>query len=258
MKKQKLYVSAVSILAACILTGLFSATAVQAQDEDDSMILSMTEFVIKPGHTTQFREGVKAWKECYVENEGDWTWDMWSRVQGEGTVFGLTSFMENWAEMDDASDEAGQACSNLAMNLINPSVESANRNLSTNMPSMSRTPGDNMGLVSVTYWRVSNSSQFLETVAEITSAISEAEGEPRGYWYDVVGGGLTAPHYFVVGPYVNFAAMDNDRDGVWTVVENELGANRRAELQSNYRESVDQVWSYMWRHVADLSYAGSE
>jgi hypothetical protein len=69
MKTQKIYKSILSVLVACILTGILSAPAVQAQDEEDSMILSMTEFVIKPGHNTQFTEGVKAWKECYLEHE---------------------------------------------------------------------------------------------------------------------------------------------------------------------------------------------
>jgi len=32
--------------------------------EEGSMLLSTTEFTIKPGHYTQFREGVKAWKSC--------------------------------------------------------------------------------------------------------------------------------------------------------------------------------------------------
>ena len=54
------------------------------------------------------------------------------------------------------------------------------------------------------------------------------------------------------------SAMDNERDGVWTVVENQHGAEKRAELQHNYRESVDQNWSYMFRRVADLSHSGTE
>lgn len=257
MKTQNLLNNITIFLIGILLTGLFSTVA-EAQDEDESMILSMTEFVVKPGHNTQFIEGVKAWKACYLENEGEWTWNMWSRVQGEGTVYGLTSFMENWAEMDDSSDPAGQACSNLAMNLINPNIESATRNFADTMPAISKAPGATMGMVGVTYWRVSNNSLFMNTVSEVISAIREAEGEPRGFWYDVVGGGLSAPHYFVVTPYENFAAMDNERDGVWTIVENELGEDRRAELQQNFMESVDQSWSYMWRLVADLSYSGTE
>jgi hypothetical protein len=258
MKTQNRFKTIVTVLVACIFTGLFAIPVAQAQDEEGSMILSATEFTIKPGHNTQFREGVKAWKACYLEHEGEWTWNLWSRVQGEGNVYVLASFMENWAEMDDDSDEAGQACQNLAVNLINPNIEKSTRNLFRTIPSMSRAPGGAMDVINVTYWRVKNGSLFRETVSEIVSTKSSAEGESRGWWYSGFGGNLNAPHFFVVTPFENFAAMDIEREAVWTVVENELGADKRAELQHNYRESVDQNWSYMFRRVADLSHSGTE
>jgi len=258
MKTQKIYTSILSVLIAGILTGLFTAPAAQAQDEERSIILSATEFTIKPGHNTQFMEGVKTWKACYLEHDGEWTWNTWSRVQGEGNVYILSSFMENWAEMDDDSDEAGQACQNLAVNLINPNIEKSTRNLFRTIPSMSRAPGIAQDILDVTYWRVKNVTLFRETVTEVISAIRSAEGEPRGWWYSGIGGDLNAPHFFVVTSFENFAAMDNERDGVWTIVENQHGAEKRAELQHNYRESVDQNWSYMFRRVADLSHAGTE
>lgn len=258
MKTQNRFKTIVTVLVACILTGLIYAPAAQAQDEEGSMILSATEFTIKPGHNTQFMEGVKAWKACYLEHEGEWTWNIWNRVQGEGTVYILSSFMENWAEMDDDSDEAGQACQNLAVNLINPNIEKSTRNLFRTIPSMSREPGGAMDVINVTYWRAKNASLFRETVSEVVSTIRSTEGEPRGWWYSGIGGDLNAPHFFVVTPFENFAAMDNNRDRVWTIVENQHGAEKRAELQHNYRESVNQNWSYMFRRVADLSHAGEE
>lgn len=258
MKTQNIFKTVLPVLLACILSGIFSAPVAQAQDDEDSMLLSMTEFVIKPGHTTQFMEGVKAWKECYLEHEGEWTWNMWSRVQGEGNVYALTSFMENWAEMDDTSDEAGQACQNLAVNLINPNVEKATRNMANTIPSLSRAPGGAMDVLNVRYWRLNNHNLFRETVSEVESTLVDAEGEPRGWWYSGIGGDLNAPHYFVVTPYENFAAMDNERDDVWTVVENEHGEDKREELQNNYRESVDETWAFIWRRMADLSHSGTE
>jgi hypothetical protein len=36
-------------------------------------LMSVTEFAIKQGHEMQFREGIKAWKDCFIENEGEWT-----------------------------------------------------------------------------------------------------------------------------------------------------------------------------------------
>ena len=51
------------------------------QMQDESVLLGMTEFTIKPGRDTKFIEGVKSWKECYLKNEGTWNWDVWSRLQ---------------------------------------------------------------------------------------------------------------------------------------------------------------------------------
>lgn len=240
------------------LIAALASQNVRAQDNEESVIMSLTEFTIKPGHNTQFVEGVKTWKECYLEHEGEWTWYMSRRVQGTGNVYALRSYMENWAEMDDASDEAGQACRNLVVNLINPNVEKATTHLSRFIPSISKASGGSADVVNVIYWRVKNSTLFMETVREVVSTVREAEGEPRGYWYGSIGGDLNAPHYSLATPYKNFAAMDEERDGVWTVVENELGEEKRAELQNNFRESVDQSWSFMWRNVPDLSRNSSE
>lgn len=241
----------------CLITAMAGQDTL-AQDNDESVIMSLTEFTIKPGHNTQFMEGVKTWKECYLEHEGEWTWYMSRRIQGTGNVYALRSYMENWAEWDDASDEAGQACQNLAVNLINPNVEKATTYLSRSVPSVSKKSGNPGNVVNVMYVRVKNGTLFRDTVTEVVSAVRNAEGDARAYWYSAIGGGLDAPHYSAVTPYENFAAMDEERDGVWTVVENELGEEKRAELQQNFRESVDQVWSYMWRNVPDLSRNSSE
>ena len=238
-------------LAIFLITALASQNT-WAQDNEESVIMSLTEFTIKPGHNTQFVEGVKTWKECYLEHEGEWTWYMSRRVQGTGNVYALRSYMENWAEMDDASDEAGEACQNLVVNLINPNIEKATTHLSRFIPSISKA-GGSADVVNVMYVRVKNGTQFMETVREVESIVGDVEGEPRGYWYGSIGGDINAPHYSLATPYENFAAMDEERDHVWTVVENELGEEKRAELQSNFRESVDQIWSYMWRNVPDLA-----
>lgn len=250
--KQKMLILGAAV---CIIFSLTHQDA-KAQAEEGSMILSTTELTVKPGHNTQFREGIKAWKDCYLENEGEWTWNIWSRIQGEGNVYILSSFMENWAKMDDPSDEAGQACQMLARDLINTSVKKATTNLARTIPSMSMAPGTSGNVISVTFWRVKNGSLFRETAREINSILSNAEGGPRGFWYSAIGGGLDAPHYFVVVPYENFAAMDDPGDEVWTVVENEEGSEKREQLMADYRASVDQAWSYLYRRVEDLSHEG--
>jgi hypothetical protein len=102
-----------------------------AQTEPLGPLMSVTEFTIKPGHEMQFREGIKAWKACYLENNGDWTWRMWRRQQGEGSVFVLASDMANWAEMDK-TDESGKKCRDLATSLINPHVDKATSHVNMN------------------------------------------------------------------------------------------------------------------------------
>ena len=242
-------------LATLVFISTFTLHDALAQDNNQSRILSMTQFSIKGGHDMQFREGVSAWKTCYLENNGEWEWNMWSRVQGEGTVYGLTSFMNNWAEMDDNNDEAGAACQSLAQNMIIPHIESSERDMARTMPEMSKTPTEAMEVVSVYYWRVNNNTKFMNTVRSVESALRKVEGEPRGFWYSSVGGDLDAPHYFVVTPYANFAAMDSPMDSVWDVVEESNGKKTRDQLQADYRDSVDQSWSFMWRRVGDLSHA---
>lgn len=245
-------------LVAVLTMGTLPVNTVNAQAlEEGSMLLTTTELTIKPGHNTQFQEGVKAWKQCYLDNEGDWTWDVWSRMNGTGNVYVLASFMGSWAEMDNTSDEAAQACQNLAEKLINTSVETATRNLSRTIPSLSKVEPVPNDVINVTYWRVNNSTLFMESIGEIVTAMSNAEGDSRGYWYSSNGGDLNTPHYFVVTPYENFAAMDVPRDGVWSVVENELGKSERERLQANGLATVDQQWSYMFRRVTELSHSGN-
>ena len=45
--------------------------------ENESFLLNMSEITVKPGHEAQFVEGVKSWKACYLENEGQDKWNIW-------------------------------------------------------------------------------------------------------------------------------------------------------------------------------------
>ena len=240
-------------LAILVFVSTLAVNDAMAQDDNPSRLLSMTEFTIKGGHDTQFREGVTAWKTCYLEHDGDWEWNMWRRVQGEGIVYGMTSFMDLWAEMDD-TDEAAMACRSLAQSMITPHVETVVRNIARTIPELSKSAAAPMEAISVYYWRVNNRAKFMDTVRSTQSVTRKVEGEPRGYWYSLVGGDLNAPHYFVVTPYENFAAMDTPRDGVWDMVEKAEGKETRDQLQADMRDAVDKSWSFMFRRVGDLSH----
>ena len=70
-----------AISAALLVT---ASSAVMAQDEDtDTPKLSMGEITVKMGHSDEFRDGVAAWKACYLENDGESTWSTWQRMDGD-------------------------------------------------------------------------------------------------------------------------------------------------------------------------------
>ena len=227
---------------------------VEAQETERGFILTMTELTIKPGHNNQFREGVKAWKACYLENEGEWTWSTWQRMNGEGSVYALTSGMVNWAEMDDSSDEAGMKCRDLVRDLINPHIESSETNFARFIPEFSKTFPNPDPVLWVTYWQVNDWTRFREVVKEVVDEVAKAEGTPRGYWYSVLGGSKDTPDFFVATPFANFAAMDVERENVWNIYESARGKEKRDEMQAAFREAINASWSYIFRRAADLSH----
>jgi hypothetical protein len=235
-----------------VVSALFSF-GVQAQEAEKGFILSMTELTIKPGHDNQFREGIKAWKACYLENDGEWTWNMWRRMNGEGNVYVLTSSMGNWAEMDE-TDDAGKDCRNLVRDLINPHVESSENNFARFLPEFSKSYPNPDPVLWVSYWQVNNWRKFREIIKEVTDETAKAEGAPRGFWYSVMGGSKDSPDFFVATPFANFAAMDVERENVMNIYEKAHGKEKRDEMQAAFREVTDASWSYIFKLDADISH----
>jgi hypothetical protein len=226
---------------------------VEAQKSEKGFILSMTEFTIKRGHDNQFREGVKAWKACYIENKGEWTWNMWHRKNGEGNVYILTSRMANWAEMDETNDD-GKNCRNLVRDLINPHIESSEDNFARFEPEYSKAYPNPDPVLWVSSWQVKNGMRFREIVKEVTAATAKAEGSSRGYWYSYMGGSKDAADFFVATPFANFAALDVDRETVWNIYEKANGKEKRDQLQAEFQETIKESWSYLLKIDADLSH----
>lgn len=219
----------------------------------EEALLSMSVITVKQGHNPQFLEGVSKWKDCYVENEGTNQWNFWSRVQGEGSVYGLTGWMSNWAEMDK-EDSASEKCYMTAVNFIIPHVEKTEYNIASTLPDWSKkTMATDTKLVWVTYFRIKNRSMFSEVIKDITGAISSKEGEPRGQWYTFEGGGEMDPDYMVVSSYNGYAALDVERDGPWKVYENVHGKKKTDELRAKFMAAVDTSWSYLWNMNEKLS-----
>ena len=222
---------------------------------NEAFLLNLTEVTVKQGHDAQFVEGVKSWKKCYKDNDGKDPWNMWKRVQGEGSVYTLTSRMAKWAEMDEDGDSAGKECRMTAVNFIMPHVKSMHRNIARSMPDVSRkASSQDSKLVWVYNAKTSNSNDFNDVVKELTSAIKKAEGDSRGTWYSLQGGAPEVADYFVAIPYKNFAELDIDRDGVWKVYEKANGKAKTDALRAKMRASISSDWSYIYSLNEELSF----
>jgi len=231
---------------------LFMPCILLAQTFEDG-ILTLTEFTIKIGHSAQFEDGVKKWKECYNANGGENTWGFWSRVQGEGRVYGITSYMENWAAMD-VEDESNTGCGVIVSDFIMPHIEKVNYHITTTLPDWSKKTMDSRGkLVWVTYFRVNDSRTFSRVVKDVTGVIAEKEGEPRGYWYSFMGGGEQDPDYMVSQMYPNYAALDADEDGPFKLYSDAKGEKKANEMMDDWNKAVDAAWSYIWEYNEELS-----
>ena len=229
---------------------------VAISQEIPSFLLNLSEITVKSGHNAQFVEGVKSWKKCYKDNDGKDEWSMWRRVQGEGTVYTMTSTMANWAEMDDDNDPAGKECRMIVVNLIMPHVKSVHYNIARSIPDFSRSTAmpEDTKLVWVYNVKTSNSTSFKECVGELTSALKKAEGDSRGIWYSLQGGAPEIADYFIGIPFKNFADLDVDRDGVWKIYEKTNGKAKADALRAKIRASISSDWSYMYNLSEELSF----
>lgn len=237
-----------------ILAGaLLAAFCIPAHAQEESgHLLSILEIKVKAGHDRQFREGLAAWKDCYLENDGDGTWNFWDRVQGKGSVYVGTFRMANWAEMD-AQDPASMACRDVVMEQLIPHSAGVESSLARAIPALSAEAGQT-DVVWVTYFRAADGRAFRRAVEAISGVIREVEGQPRGYWYNVIGGPEKSATHFLVTPYENFAAMDEDRDGVFTVIENARGEEEAERLRSMGMDAIDGAWSYIYRRMVEVSH----
>lgn len=231
-------------------------TTLLAQTEPLGPLMAVTEFTIKPGHVMQFREGVKTWKACYLENKGEWTWRMWQRQQGEGIVFVLASDMMNWAEMDQ-TDEPGKNCQELARTLINTHVEKVVRHVTRFQPGISKGSllAESEEIIRVSFYKLNyvNGHRMMEVVKEVEEIRKKAKMDIPGYWYQWQTSGPESPNYHLVIPYKDFAAIDIVQEGVWDMVEKNAGKAKRDELQADFRSSIASTWNYLYKLDKDIS-----
>lgn len=219
----------------------------------ESQILTMSELTIKQGHNDQFKAGVKLWKECYEKNNGADSWNLWSRMQGEGNVYVLTGLVKNWVELDK-DDPASESCRAIVRDMIMPHIEKNVYHLASTMPELSSTnTNSERTIVWVTYFRVKNSTVFNATIKEIGTTVKAVEGDTRGTWYSLIGGSEEAPDYFVATSFKDFAEMDIKKDGVWKIMENKHGAKKTEQIRNEFRNALDGSWSYVYVLNKELS-----
>lgn len=234
-----------------LMVAVFSISMLSAQNNENAL-LTVSEITVKQGHNSQFMEGVKKWKECYLENKGEYTWNMWQRVQGEGTVYVMTGLMSNWADMDK-KDPVNKECYTTVLNFIMPHVEKVNFNIARTMPEFSRAFPEDTKLVWVTFFKVKNDTDFKEIIGAVSTAIKTKEGSTRGIWYSYAGGAIDAPDYMVSTPYKGFADLDISRDSPSKIYENAVGKKKADEMLAKWRVAVGDSWSYIFTLNSELS-----
>jgi hypothetical protein len=160
--------------------------------------------------------------------------------------------MTKWADMDK-KDAAGDACRETVLNFIMPNVESIEYNIAQSMPQFSRQNMDSTKVIWVTSFKVKNSTDFIDVVTGISSAIKTTEGNYRGFWYNVEGGATETPDYFTTQPFKGFADLDKSEYNIWKVYEKVNGKKAADALRAKAISAIDKMWSYMYTLNIDVS-----
>ena len=241
-------------LIAISATALAAPFTAAAQEEPAGQLLSIVEMKVKAGHEAEFRAGIAAWKACYLENDGEASWNVWRQQQGQGTVYVAAFTMAGWADLD-TRDEAARECRAVVLEKVTPfTLPEENTNSYARLITDISRDAPVQDVIWVTSFRANDGRLMMDVVRKVNAAIREVVGAPRGYWYDVEGGHEKAADYFVVRPYENFAAMDEDDDSAWEITTKVYGEEEAERLRSDFMKSMDAAWAYLYRRITELSH----
>lgn len=235
-----------------MMLAVFSVSVLSAQ-ATQNVLFTSNEITVKRGHHEQFKEGVKKWKECYLENKGEGNWNMWHRLQGEGNVYVMTGSKANWAEMDK-DDPVNKECYAVMLNFIMPHVEKTNFNIAKNMPEISITWPKDAKHAWVTYYKVKDGISFKEIITAVMGAINNKEGSMRSIWREFQGGSSDAPDFMVSTPYKTFAALDIIRDSPLKIYTDAVGSKKAEEMRAKWLQTVTDSWSYIFTLNTEMSH----
>lgn len=232
-------------IAVAVVTGsaLLSLAGGLVAQETPVRMLEVTEIEVKLGHEMKFREGVKAYMQCYEEKDGAGNWSAWRNVGGSGTSYHIVSSHSSWAELGQ-TDAVRNACWSIIDEQVTPHVNSVSTSFARHMPDWSGTPGNDNTIVRLHQFRVEDGEKFREAVGAITTIMKEAEYPHMGSWYDMIGNSSDEPDYFVVAYYKDFAAMDEDRDGSYEAVKAAAGEERADALWDDFGDALTDDWEY--------------
>ena len=234
-----------------IIVAIFSIGMLTAQNSERE-ILTTTEITVKLGHHTKFIEGVKKWKDCYLENEGENTWNMWHRQQGEGNVYIMSGMKAKWAEMDK-EDESSNACYQTLLNDVSPHIEKVSSRIARTMPEVSRSFPEDAKYIRVTYYEVHKEYAFEQVISAVTKAINDKEGAARGIWYNNELGGPDTPDFFVAEPYTKYADIDIERDSPARIYTDAVGEEKAGEMWEKWFDTLENSWTYIYELNAEMS-----
>lgn len=246
--------SALATSGLCAVVLLYSGQT-NAQ-ETKGRILEMSAFTIKNGQGMAFANGTEQWVKCYGENGGKDVLNGWWEMNGDASVFVLTSMIPNFAALDDTGDDAGKACRHIAQNLILPYVESSTRGMMRHLPEWSSATMPESSVVWATSFKIKMGMgrTFRDVVKEVQELSGSKELMPHNHWYRAVGGGRDAADYMLVTHYDNFAGMDEEGKKVWEKVRAKLGDEAGYALQDKFTSCLEDSWSHIYKKAKDSSY----
>lgn len=221
-----------------------------------SELMEITEITVKPGQERQFLAGVKLWNECYLKNNGTYHWALWHRVQGQGSVYVLSGILPNWAAMDE-NDSASQTCRTMAVQLIQPNIESTDYSITQRMSGFSNyVMKESTELIRVIYFKVKNNDDFIDAYSTLQAGL-KGTGFEDVIWSRVIDGGPDSPDYFIVLSYDGFSDLNNPdpqfEGGPWKKFEELKGKKAADALRAKARNSIESSWSYLYTLNRNLS-----
>jgi hypothetical protein len=242
------------ILAICAMgIGLAPASAVLAQDDDGANMGRVFIVDVKDGHGDEFREGVKAYFDCYGENGGKRNWNVYSAETGKLGRYAFTFGGHKWAVFDE-QEEASKACSEVFEERFLAHINKAQSEFTRHMAEQSNVKDGEYNVAWVINFEVGDGRRFVEAISKINEAAKEAEWG-NYVWYDVVAGGRHSGDFFIVILEENFAGFDEDNEPLWKMVEGVHGKKTTEKLRTDLNETITADWSNIWRRLPDLSYS---